>query len=93
MANPVIRSIIRTTDFDDPPEDHRTLHRKHKHPLYYKGKKKKKTIKKTKTVKKPRIKRRGSYAGYNNLTDHPLPHVDHESDLMEHIGHEYKMMK
>lgn len=52
-----------------------------------------KKYRKAKSVKKPHVNKYDPYVGYSNLSGHPLPHVDHEEDYMEHIGHEYKMMR
>lgn len=87
MPNPVLRSIIRTTDLEEEPEIRRRNYRK-KRKINIKPKKKV-----TKKTPKPRVKRSKAYAGYSNLTNHPLPHEDHQDDYMEHIGHEYKMMR
>ena len=81
MANRVLRSILNRSNIDDKPE--LKLHRKRK-------KSAKKNVKSKPKKSKVRYKsKNGSYGGYSTLVDHPLPHVDHEHDIIEHIAHEF----
>lgn len=91
MANGVMGSIIRNSNIiEDKPEFRRRKRISKRKILKRKSKSLEKVLKGKKEKKRP-VKRHKAYAGYSNLSGHPLPHVDHEDDYMEHIGHEYKM--